>query len=129
MPKTSRVFSDEGPYFEVLPPGMFGGPGTMVVAEHRLRFRMARGFFCRIYAGGQRSTNSLSTPLTNTANSLKSSKRQLTLRAPSVISPSGTKIGYVSVLKQHNIVFIHDVATGTPLKSCGTRPKYFPTMF
>jgi hypothetical protein len=118
--KTSRVFSDEGPYFEIIPPGMFGGPGAMVVAENK-------AYASAIERGGSSvpgihsrrpAVYELALDASNKYRKLFEVQQEAAYAAARLfISPSGTKIGYVSVLKQHNIVFIHDVATGTLLKS------------
>lgn len=118
--KTSRVFSDEGPYFEIIPPGMFGGPGAMVSAENK-------AYASGIERGGspvpgihsgRPAVYELALDASNKYRKLFDVQQETTYAAARLfINPAGTKIGYVSVLKQHNIVFIHDVATGTLLKS------------
>jgi len=118
--KTSRVFSDEGPYFEIIPPGMFGGPGAMVVAENK-------AYASGIERGGSSvpgihpgrpGVYELALGASNKYRKLFEIQQESDYAAARLfISPSGTKIGYLSVLKQHNIVFIHDAATGTLLKS------------
>jgi len=118
--KTSRVFSDEGPYFEIIPPGMFGGPGAMVVAENKAYASgIERGgsTIPGIYAG-RPAVYELALDASNKYRKLFEIQQEAHYAAARLfISPSGTKIGYVSVLKQHNIVFIHDVATGALLES------------
>lgn len=111
--KTSRVFSDEGPYFEIIPPGM--SPGAMVVAENK-------AYASGIERGGSSAARpavyELALDASNKYRKLFEVQQGPAYAAALLfLSPSGTKIGYVSVLKQHNIVFIHDVATGTLVKS------------
>jgi len=117
--KTSRVFSDEGPYFEIIPPGMFGGPGAMVVAEDKAYASgIERGGSSVGIHSGRPAVYELALDASNKYRKLFEVQQEAAYAAARLfISPSGTKIGYVSVLKQHNIVFIHDVATGTLLKS------------
>jgi hypothetical protein len=117
--KTSRVFSDEGPYFEIIPPGMFGGPGAMVVAENKgYASGIERGGSVTGIYSGRPAVYELALDASNKYRKLFEVQQEAAYAAARLfISPSGTKIGYVSVLKQHNIVFIHDVATGTLLKS------------
>lgn len=117
--KTSRVFSDEGPYFEIIPPGMFGGPGAMVVAENKAyAVGIERGgdSVARIYSG-RPAVYELALDASNKYRKLFEIQSAHYAAAPLFISPSGTKIGYLSVLNEHNVVFIHDVATGALLKS------------
>jgi hypothetical protein len=111
--KTSRVFSDEGPYFEII-------PGGMVVAENKAYASgIERGASSAPGIYSKRpAVYELALDASNKYRKLFEI-RQESDYAPArlFISPSGTKIGYVSVLKQHNVVFIHDAATGTLLKS------------
>jgi hypothetical protein len=113
--KTSRVFSDEGPYFEII-------PGEMVVAENKayasgIERQWLGGSTPGVYAG-RPAVYELALDATNKYRKLFEIQQEADYGAARLfISPSGTKIGYVSVLKQKNIVFIHDVATGTLLKS------------
>jgi hypothetical protein len=114
--KTSRVFSDEGPYFEII-------PGGMVVAENKAYASgIERGGSADpgIHSG-RPAVYELALDASNKYRKLFEIQQEADY-APArlFISPSGTKIGYVSVLKQHNVVFIHDVATGTLLKSWDT---------
>jgi hypothetical protein len=117
--ETSRVFSDEGPYFEIIPPGMFGGPGATVVAENKAYASgIERGGSVTGIYSGRPAVYELALDASNKYRKLFEVQQEAAYAAARLfISPSGTKIGYVSVLKQHNIVFIHDVATGTLLKS------------
>jgi len=118
--KTSRVFSDEGPYFEIIPPGMFGGPGAMVVAENKAYAsgRERGGSSVPGIHTGRPAVYELALDASNKYRKLFEIQQESTYAAARLfISPSGTKIGYVSVLKEHNVVFIHDVATGALLKS------------
>lgn len=123
--KTSRVFSDEGPYFEIIPP-VFGGPGAMVVAENKAYASgIERGSSSvpalsslpALYAG-RRAVYELALDASNKYRKLFEIQKEAQYGAARLfISPSGTKIGYVSVVKEHDVVFIHDVATGALLKS------------
>ena len=118
--KTSRVFSDEGPYFEIIPPGMFGGPGAMVVAENKAYAsgRERGGSSVPAIYTGRTAVYELALDASNKYRKLFEIQPEGHYAAARLfISPSGTKIGYVSVLKEHNVVFIHDVATGALLRS------------
>lgn len=117
--KRSLVFSDEGPYFEIIP-GSF--QGSMVVAGGKA------------YASGiEREWQTGPTP---GANGWRPSVYELTLDGSNkyrklfeiqqpgdyfaallFISPSGTKIGYPGAVGQKEMVFIHDAATGKLLQS------------
>jgi len=123
--KTSRVFSDEGPYFEIIPP-VPGGPGAMVVAgnmayatgiERGASSVPAQSSLPALYAG-RRAVYELALDASNKYRKLFEIQKEAQYGAARLfIGPSGTKIGYVSVVKEHDVVFIHDVATGALLKS------------
>jgi len=113
--KPSRVFSDEGPHFEII-------PGGMVVAENKayasgIERQWLGGSTPGVYAG-RPAVYELALDASNKYRKLFEIQQDADYAAARLfISPSGTKIGYVSVVKQKNIVFIHEVATGKLLKS------------
>ena len=94
-------------------------PGAMVVAENKAYASgIERGGSSvpGIYAG-RPAVYEIALDASNKYRKLFEIQPANYAAARLFISPSGTKIGYVSVLKEHDIVFIHDVATGALLKS------------
>ena len=108
--KRSLVFSDEGPYFEIIPGSI---QGSMVVAGSKA---YASGREPGV--GGRTSVYELALDGSNKYRKLFEIQQPgESFAALLFISPSGTKIGYQGALGQKEMIFIHDAATGKLLQS------------
>ena len=115
--KLSLVFSDEGPYFEIIPGSFRSIPGSMVVGAGKA---YASGIERTPGVGDWRpSVYELALDGSNKYHKLFEIQREGEYFAaqPLFISPSGTKIGYEGSMNQKGMIFIHDAVTGKLLQS------------
>ena len=123
--KRSLVFSDEGPYFEIIPVGMVVGGGKAYASGIEREWRT--GPTPGVYSV-RPSVYELTLDGSNRYRKLFEIQQQgefngdagVSFAANLFISPSGTKIGYAGTVKQKVTIFIHDAVTGKLLQSLDT---------
>ena len=116
--RRALVFSDEGPYFEIIPGGMAveGGKAYASGIEREWRTGPTPGVYT-----GRPSVYELALDGSNRYRKLFEIQQQGDyFSAGLFIRPSGTKIGYAGAVQEHVTIFIHDVATGKLLQRVDT---------